>query len=213
MIEKHIVNIGLPKTGTTWLWAHGLFTPYFDKENTILTDELDFDRYVKYYSRFRDSANFQTNLWCVDREIIKFVQQHATHITMIVRNPYSFIESYFDWIHVDQSADQLTNFIVDSGFVQYRDIVERWHTNDHRFKIFFFDDLEQDPFDFFQDYMQFCQMPVVKNNNINYNTKINPNRREQKTKLKFTDQQVNFINQEIDRFQSVVDRDLTHWKK
>lgn len=213
MIDQHIVNIGFPKTGTDWLWSHAGFGPLSAKENRILMQELDFDKYIKHYSQYRVSANFQTNLWHVDREIINFVHQHATHITIILRNPFDFVQSYFDWIYVGQEPQSLLNHIVYSGFMQYRDIVDRWNTNDNRFQMFFFDDLENNPFKFFQDYMAFCQIPVEQNKNINYNVKINANRKTTKAKLKFSADQVNFINNQVDRFQPLVNRDLTHWKR
>ena len=146
MIDQHIVNIGLPKTGTDWLWRHAGFGPLSAKENQILMQELDFDKYIKHYSQYRVSANFQTNLWHVDREIINFVHRHATHISIILRNPFEFVQSYFDWIYIDQNPQALLNHIVYSGFMQYRDIVDRWNTRDERFQMFFFDDLENDPF-------------------------------------------------------------------
>jgi glycine cleavage system H protein len=75
------------------------------------------------------------------------------------------------------------------------------------------EDLENNPYKFFKQYMEFCQEPIAKNKNIDYNRKINANPKTQKIKLEFSSDQINLINQEIDRFQQVVDRDLTHWKK
>jgi hypothetical protein len=211
MIEKHIVNIGFPRTGTTWLWELAEFEPR-DKENNILTTSLNFSQYIDYYKKYQISANFQTNLWCVDREIIKFVHQHATHISVILRNPFDFIERYVDWIHTDEDIETLTDYIVTSGFVKYCDIVDRWSTTNAKFQIFFFEDLERDPFNFFKEYMNFCQIPIAKNKDIDYTLKVNANKKQNKIKLKFTNNQINFINREIDQFQSIVDKDLRHWK-
>lgn len=219
MIKKHIVNIGFPRTGSTWLWNCAGFEPSNNKENDILTTSLDFDKYINYYKQYQVSANFFVSLWMVDREIIKFVQQHATHISLVVRNPYNFIERFFDWIDwtnlIDCGQDQKTtiNYLVTSGYIKYRDIVDRWSTTDANFKVFFFEDLENNPYKFFKQYMEFCQEPIAKNKNIDYNRKINANPKTQKIKLEFSSDQINLINQEIDRFQQVVDRDLTHWKK
>jgi hypothetical protein len=213
MIEKHIVNIGLPRSGTTWLWKCGEFEPKGDKENDILMKSLEFDRYIKYYNQFQVSANFQPNLWCVDREIIQFVQQHATHITFIVRNPFDFVERYFDWIHRDQEVAALVNYILSRKFINYKNIVDRWSTGAAKFQVFFFDDLDQNPSAFFKEYMSFCQLPVVENNMFDYNKQVNANPKQKKIKIDFTDKQILAINSEIDRFQSIVDRDLTRWKK
>jgi hypothetical protein len=213
MIEKHIVNIGQPRAGTTWLWKCAKFDPELDKENDILMESLDFDQYVRYYKQYQVSANFQTNLWCVDQAIIQFVQQHATHISFIIRNPFDFVERYFDWIYQEQNTDTLTQYLVSSGYVNYYDIVTRWAAGAKKFQIFFFEDLERDPTVFFKEYMAFCQLPIAKIDTFNYNTKVNANPKTEKIKIDFTDDQINFINHEIDRFQQLVDTDLTHWKK
>ena len=213
MIEKHIVNIGFPRTGTTWLWECAGFDPVNDKENPILTTDLDFDRYVKYYSQYQVSANFNPNLWCLDREIIQFIQQHATHITLIVRNPFDFVERYFDFIHRDEEVSVLTEFLVFGGFINYKDIIDRWSVGAVKLKVLFFEDLERNPSKFFKEYMDFCQISIAKNKIIDYNVKINANPKQEKIRLNFTANQIKFINQEIDRFQTLTDRDLTHWKK
>jgi hypothetical protein len=212
MIKKHIVNIGHPRTGTTWLWTHSNFEPHKDKENSILLDTIDFDHYIKYYSQYDISANFQPGLWAVDREIIHFVQQHSTHITFIVDNPFRFVSRFLDYFYPDQDISILKEYVIFSGFLKYRDIVERWSKNAPKFKIFFFEDLEQNPQEFFKNYMEFCEIPVVSDPAISYNTKINARLRQNKLKLDFTADQIEFINNEIDKFQSVVDRNLSHWK-
>jgi hypothetical protein len=213
MIEKHIVNIGQARAGTTWLWKCANFDPVYDKENKILMKSLDFDQYIKYYNQYQVSANFQTNLWYVDREIIQFVQQHASHITFIVRNPFDFVERYFDWICQGHDYKTLTQYLVLTGYVNYRDIVDRWASGAKKFKIFFFEDLANNPKIFFKEYMAFCQLPIAETDTFNYNTIVNANPKQEKIKLNFTNDQINFVNHEIDRFQSVVDKDLTHWKK
>ena len=213
MIEKHIVNIGYPRCGTSWLWRCAKFEPVHDKENKILMTDLNFDRYQAHYNQYQVSANFQTNLWHVDREIISFVHQHASHISIILRNPYNFSERYFDWIHRPQNQSDLVNYIVSAGFLNYYDVVTRWMPGARKFKIFFFEDLESSPQQFFEDYMSFCELPIANSQHINYNTKINANPKLKKTTIEFTENQILFINQEIDKFQQLVDRNLSHWKK
>ena len=213
MLEKHIVNIGQARAGTTWLWKCAKFDPMHDKENDILMKSLDFDQYIKYYNQYQVSANFQVNLWHVDREIVQFVQRHASHITFIIRNPFDFVERYFDWIYQGQDTKTLTQYLVSTVYVNYRDIVERWASGSKKFKIFFFEDLANNPEIFFKEYMTFCQLPIAETDTFNYNTIVNANPKQEKTKLEFTNDQINFINHEIDRFQSIIDRDLTHWKK
>lgn len=214
MIEKHIVNIGYPRSGTSWLWYHADFEPKQDKENQILMTTLDFKRYVDYYSQYKISANFQTNLLVVDTEIIKFVQAHATHISLIVRNPYDFVERYYDWISANSPTDP-TDFIVYQGLLNYHDIFQRWKPGSQKFGLFFFEDLELDPDGFYKNYMYFCNepIPIAKMSNIDYTIKINANPKFKKSKIEFTTAQIKYINNEIDRFQMLINKNLSHWKR
>lgn len=217
MRQKHIVNIGMPRCGTTWLWHHSNFQPKQDKENSILTTVLDFERYTSYYKQFDVSANFNPNLWMVDREIINFLQKNSTHISFIVRNPFDFVERYYDWIHqVGHDPKTTTDYIVNNGYLRYTDIVARWTQSlpeGVRFKVFLFEDLTRDSEKFFYNYMDFCDIPVAQNANINYNIQINQNKKVAQTKIKFLQHDIELINQEIDQFQQSIGRDLTHWKK
>jgi hypothetical protein len=219
MIEKHIVNIGHMRCGTTWLWVRAGFDStstekninYALKENNLLMTDLDFDKYTKFYRQFKISANFNPNLWKIDRELIKFVQQHASHITFIVRNPFNFIERVVDYIIDEQELTELTNFVIHSGFIKYYDIVTRWASGSRNFKIFFFEDLESNPVQFLRDYMSFCELPIPGTQHIEYYKKINAISKPNKISLSFTTDQIDNINQEICKFQKVVDRDLSHW--
>lgn len=213
MIHKHIVNIGYPRCGTSWLWTHAGFQPTQDKENQILMTSLNFKHYLNYFGQFDVSANFQPNLWYVDREIIKFVQQHATHISIIVRNPYNFVERFYDWIHRTQLQADLVNYIINSGYVRYCDVINRWRSDTVKFKIFLFDDLQSDPQTFLQNYLTFCALPAKTDHKSDLYKPINANPKQIRTTLKFTAAQINVVNQEIDKFQQLVDRDLSHWKK
>ena len=213
MIEKHIVNIGHPRCASSWLWQCAGFSPAQDKENRILMDDLNFDQYIRYYQQYKISANFQPNLWQVDQEIIKFVQKCTTHISFVVRNPYNFIERYTDWVYTDQDFNTLTNYFVTSGYIKYANIVDRWAPGAKKFQVFFFEDLERDPYMFFKNYMSFCQVDIAENRVTDYNKKINANPKQKKINLKFTRDQISFINHEIDQFQTLVYKDLTHWKR
>jgi hypothetical protein len=123
------------------------------------------------------------------------------------------VERYVDWIRHEQEVAVLVDFILSRKFINYKDIADRWSAGAVKFQVFFFDDLEQNPSAFFKDYATFCQLPVAENNMFNYNTVVNANPKQEKIKIAFTDKQVAMINSEIDRFQSIVNRDLTHWKK
>jgi len=215
MIEKHIVNIGYPRCGTSWLWAHANFSRSLQKEYA-LHDTLNFAQYLSDFGMYQVSANFQTNLYYVDTEIIDFVSQHATHTTVILRDPYSFVERYVDWISTSiQDVPRLTNFVIYSGMSNYYDIIQRWLPRSRKFGIFYFEDLAQDPRKFFLDYMEFCELDlqVAKSSYTDYNQRINRNPKSSKLLIDFTDDQILYLNTQIDKFQALAHKNLSHWKK
>jgi seryl-tRNA synthetase len=55
--------------------------------------------------------------------------------------------------------------------------------------------------------MLFCEIPIANNEQINYTTKVNANPKRDRIKLDFTQEQVKFINNQIDQFQVVAGRD------
>lgn len=215
--KLHIVNIGLPRCGTTWLWRHANFGPYKDKENRILLKSPDFDGYKKHYQQYEVSANFNPNLWFLDREIVKFLAGAATHVTVILRNPFDFVERYVDYID-PQGLDVAgtTDFVIGAGYIKYHAILRRWAdeiADPTRFKIFLFEDLAKDSRKFFVDYMDFCGLTERVQPNVDYSQKINYNINAKKLKIDFSAGQIQTINQQITLFKSWIDQDISHWTR
>ena len=63
--------------------------------------------------------------------------------------------------------------------------------------------------------MDFCNepIPIAKMSDIDYTIKINANPKFKKSKIEFTTAQIKYINNEIDRFQMLVNKNLSHWKR
>ena len=115
MKNKHIVNVGLPRCATTWVWHNILHhldsdLDIYNKENPLLLNG-NYSQYKDFYNQYTVSANFNPNLWHIDTDLIRYIDQYATHISIIFRNPYEFIERYCDWIKVPD-PEQDVNFII-----------------------------------------------------------------------------------------------------
>lgn len=187
--------------------------PTYIKENTILFDSQDFYSYKNYYQQHDVSLNFQTKLWMVDQELIKFLHNYATHISIMLRNPYDFIERYFDWLSHDFAHDEFVEWTITMQIVNYQKMVSRWMTPapaTTKCKIFYFDDLRQEPELFFLDYLSFCDLAPVINSDLK--TVVNANTKPQKTKINFSKQHIATINNWIDTFSDYIQQDMSDWK-
>lgn len=219
MLEKHIIHIGLPRCGSTWLWKN-IFPSldqtmrFADKENKILFNSADINKYYAHYKKYQISANMNPNIWMMDQSIIQSLNRYATHVSCTLRNPFQFVERYYNFLsptHINSS--EFVNFVIMQGMLQYSKIYNRWHANFHKkIKFFLFEKLENDSEQFFKEIFQFYEFDVDKippahllSEKINVNIKNN--------KIWFTDAQIKLINQEIDQFSNLIDIPLTHWMK
>jgi len=213
-MRKHIINIGLPRCGTTWLWSHlAKLISYPDpvKENAILHENPDITLYREYYQRFDISLNFNTNLYLLDQYLINHLDAVATHVSIILRNPYHQMQSYYNLIRASVNLDQFPNWAVEQGLYRYADIISRWQSNISKpLQVYLYDDLAQDPDKFLAQYLQFCNLDVQLDPNTNYYASKNSS-----TTLDrpiFSLDQIALINEQIDQTQDIVARDLSHWK-
>lgn len=220
MRKRHVINIGLPRSGTTWLWHQLLERPGFANDSMIKENpQLFFNpRFDDYWAQYRDhdySANFHPALWMLDRCMIQELTQHATHVSMILRDPYDFVSRYFDWVEHTQSAHDFVDWAIESGILRYRDIIQRWQgVNDRPFLVCYFQDLVETPAWFLEQYYRFLGETVELDPNINYNKMTNASPRPQKSVVEFSQRQRQIINLEIDRFIDLTGRsDLDRWKR
>ena len=128
---------------------------------------------------------------------------------MILRDPYDFLERWHAWLDVNISNEEFIDQWIESKMICYADIVQRWLNivGTEKFKVFLFEDLQQNPKHFLLDYFEFCGVAVVDIANCEVPQNQNP----KKTHLTFTKKQHQIINSEILKFQSVINKDLSHW--
>lgn len=212
MIKKHIINIGLPRCGTTWLWRHiSRLLNYHEpvKENFILHDTANINEYRRYYQNCTVSFNFNPNLYILDRDLIKKLDLVATQVSIILRNPYDQLQSYKNLVggapnqnFVDWSSEQ--------GITRYADIINRWQQNLSKpIKIFLFDDLIENPKLFLENYLRFCDVEFMIDDQFDYAKPINKS--QSNHAIMFDKDQISRINQEINNLQNIINRNLAHW--
>jgi hypothetical protein len=220
----HILNIGYPKCGTTWLWKLISQQPWFatfggepwvEKENTKLIRGVAVSEYIKPYTDHDITANFAPSNFAIDRYIIKQLSELPTvQLSIILRNPYDLYWSLYNFL---PNPTQVTynNFIINlsnqSWFTRPAHVIKRWQQffGKDRFCIFFYDDLQKNSSDFFNNYCKQMRLPDPVISDI---------RPKNVTRYTHTDMELDsnlivLINQEIDNLQACVDYDVLKWKQ
>jgi hypothetical protein len=215
----HILNIGYPKCGTTWCWKLLTQQTWFnivrEKENNDLLIGTTVADYEKSYINSEITANFSPANVALDRYIIKQLSElPTTKVSMILRNPFDLYWSLYNFLsdsHGLTYNDSLSDLINQSWFHRPAHIINRWQQffGKERFQIFFYDEIQKDCSNFFNNYCKKMQLPdpfILDSSPANitqYTHKI----REINPEL------VKIINQEIDNLQVCVDYDVLKWKQ
>ena len=216
---NHILNIGYPKCGTTWCWAvltqQTWFTNPGDKENNELIERVAVADYTKIYIDSNITANFSTANFALDRYIIKQLSElPTTTASIILRNPFDLYWSLYNFMPNPLNTPYNTfvnNLINQSWFHRPAHIINRWQQffEKDRFCIFFYDDLQKNSSDFFNNYCKQMQLPtptILDTSLVNVTEYKN-------TSKELHPDLVTLINQEIDNLQVYVDYDVLKWKR
>jgi len=226
MKKKHLLNIGYPKCSTTWLWdvitSQEWFSPEHNvhKENFELLQHGDIQRYYETYQQFDISANFATAMFAIDRYLIKQLADNPQiQVSIIVRNLfelnfslYNFLTTYNKISSIDYQ-DNLDNlFEQGSWWKSPATIIQRWMEffDSTRFKVFLYDDIKESNNEFLKNYCLQMDLPPVKEHEypaINL-TRYNPNAGNI-----LRDHQIEIINEEIEKLEFLLEKDLSHWKQ
>lgn len=218
MKNKHILHIGFPRCGSTWVWQNliqhpALEQPPYDKENKIMFGD-DYSGYYEFYKSYAVSANFNPNLWFIDSTLIKHLGNYATHVSIMLRNPYNFVERYYDFVNRDQDPTAFVDDMIDMNYLNYQKICQRWSAildSKTKFKIFYFDDIKHNSKEFLSNYFTFCDLDVILAND--YNRIVNKSVYSENTTICFLDKHKEVINNYIDNFSNYTNTNLSHWKQ
>jgi hypothetical protein len=215
---SHILNIGYPKCGTTWCWdlltQQTWFTAADEKENNNLIKGTAVSDYIKSYINYEITANFSPANFALDRYIIQQLSELPTiTVSIILRNPFDIYWSLYNFLPqpVDLTYNDFTGNIVNqSWFHRPAHIINRWQQffKKDRFCVFFYDDIQKNSSDFFNNYCKQMQLPspTILDTSATNITQY---------KYKFAELDatlVSLINQEIENLQSYVDYDVLKWK-
>jgi Sulfotransferase domain len=220
MKKIHYCNIGYPKTGTTWLYENLCQHPEIDhdyiKENYFLLEPfLDLENYVMPYEQKEISLNFNTHQWRMHPKLINYLDQYATHVSLVIRNPFIWLDSYYNFcINKGMYPDNLSTHdffqqCTKFKFFDYISTIKKWrkHLYKNKLHIFFYDDLCVDPHKF---YIKILDMLCLPHQEPNLNKILVT---DHTIKHQFSYEQIQKLNQHITELEEFEDIDLTHWKR
>ena len=161
MKHQHILNIGYPKCGTTWLWdtlvSNNSIADHIEKENYSLITGTSVAEYCNQYTA-DTTANFCTGNIVLDRYVIdQLAQLPQMRASIIIRDPIQLLWSVYSYHKISHTDFVSWCYVMcdSKWFINPAQIIGRWQNSfGDRFKIFWYDDLKQDNQQFYLDYCQ-----------------------------------------------------------
>jgi len=162
--KQHIINIGYPKAGSSWLWTNLIKQRWFDqsgcdKENAWLINGKGIEEYINQYSQFNYSANFNPAMFAIDRYLIEQLPDIATvRATIIIRDPVDMLWSLYNFTNSSGDFNSAVPIMMEHGNHPGL-IVRRWKEFfKDRFATFLYDELSDT--DFINRYSTHFDLPA-----------------------------------------------------
>ena len=219
MLHKHILNIGYPKTGTTWLWDNLCLQPNFHapvhkENNQLFTNGCDVNQYVQTYCDYNITGNFLPTLVYADRYIINRLSSINTiSASLILRDPKKWMFSCYNFNNqlqhtISKDFNTYVGEQICSGLLQYNYSVtiKRWQQYFKDFTVLLYDDIEQNPLQFLENYFSTMGLPLetwtlTRKNVTNYTQEYAISESHLKT-----------LNKVITELEQTINCSLEHWK-
>jgi hypothetical protein len=215
MKTVHLLNIGYPKCGTTWLWDTLVYNSIFSdsgiKENNNLLIGQSIDEYQQEYIKFNCSANFSTSLIKAERYVIKQLSEISNvKVSIILRNPPELMWSYYNFLNITHTTfNSFCHEIYDQGwFLNYSLIIDRWQTFfKDRFFIFYYEELK-DNINFLNNY---CKTMGFSATNLQVLAPTNTTNYRNLRRPELDNQMIDNFNRTVYDLQDTTDRNLSQW--
>lgn len=223
MKKIHYKNIGFPKTGTTWIYKQLLNHPDIDghvDQNFKEYFPSKLELYKKKYEKYDISYNLHTSTFtCAYGEdnyaMPKNIGDIATHITMILRNPYDLLNSYVNYMKNINPNSKMDIYFSDidnssfQNFTNFQRIFDNWDQSSIPVKYMFYDDLVKDQVSFFYEICDYLGIRRIMNTTMPPVLVTN-----KKLTLLFDNKDmINYINRNISLIEKKFNKDLSHWKR
>ena len=224
MKKIHVMNIGYPRSATTWCWQCLLRQEWFnaprEKENNDLAIGTPISDYKNVYADYDITANFFAGMVHIDQYLIKQLSEiPSVQISIILRNNFDQFYSLYNFSLLDPTTDasaytynQWTKNLIEQGWYHpVAHLIKRWqkYFSPDRFHVFYYDQIQKDGAKFFKDYCQQMQLPTP----TNVENQIVNGARYIADGPTLDQNLVKIINQEIENLEILLGQDLSRWKK
>ena len=228
MKKKHLLNIGYPKCSTTWLWSVLASQEWFEakhsveKENFELMRHGDIQQYYETYKQFDISANFCPAMFAIDRYLIKQLANNPQiQVSIIVRNLFDLNFSLYSFSQTENQQEISTTGYQDNidnllkqgtWWTSPATIIQRWMEffDSTRFKVFFYDDIQESNNKFLKNYCLQMDLPLFKKQEY---PAVNITTYKENISGQMRDYQIEIFNEEIEKLEFLLEKDLSHWKQ
>ena len=219
----HYQNIGFPKCGTSWLY--GRFGNMHDvtklgKENfwqERSTNEHEFKiNYIDHYSSHDITFNFNTQTYTLPIEKKKKVHEYTTHLTMIIRNPWELMESWYNYAIVSSQEKEYIGTLDTNLMFDFPKVFQNWSFSQIPVKVMLYDDLCDTPIEFVKEICKYTSTrykgSVTTESILRWYESINKTVYTKSLPLP-NKELINLINNRITETELITGRNLNHWKK
>ena len=221
MKKIHLLNIGYPKAATTWIWDRLSKIPNIsfpmEKENPRFWEGQSVEDYISCYNKWDITANFFTYNFCLERYRIKQLSSIDTaQVSFILRHPLDLAWSLYFFLNIDRSQitfdEHCIELLDQSWFFSADKIITRWKEKfDDRFRVFYYEDFAKDNHRFFSNYCK--EMLDLKYDAVDLDkSMINSTNYSGQNKPQISPALTKRFNMQIEKIQTVVDKDLSHWR-
>jgi hypothetical protein len=224
MKKTHYQNIGFPKCGTSWLFGRlgNMFgITKLEKENkwqeAATTDEQFETEYLARYNKFEVTFNLNTQTYSLPVERIKKIHEYTTHLTMIIRNPWQLMESWYNYAIIPFGNEPEYIESLDSNpMFNFCSVYEKWSSASAiPVKIMFYDDLKETPIGFVKEICEYIGIHYVQSKSIESIARWYEQVNETKYVKKLprpNEKLITVINNRITETERITKRNLNHWK-
>lgn len=224
MKQIHYQNIGFPKCGTSWLFGR-LGNMYgitkLEKENKWQEEATSDDQfeieYLNRYNKFEVTYNLSTQTYSLPVEKIKKIHEYTTHLTMIIRNPWQLMESWYNYAIIPFGNEPEYIDTLDSNpMFNFSSVYEKWASSRIPLKIMFYDDLCENSVSFVKEICEYIGVKYVASKSsesiLRWYEYVNKTQYVSALPLPSVEL-VNLINNRITETETITGRNLNHWKK
>ena len=121
-----IVFLGLPKTGSSWIYANLKYNVPVD-QNRPKEPHVFNKQYYFLEEDISHTFDFTTQNWSMDSGLAKQLDQYVEKYFYLARNPLHLIRSWHDWANTHQSFEQTQLTSQFSRLCDIGSILERWY--------------------------------------------------------------------------------------